>query len=73
MDWIDIKDKSPPQDGTPFLGYDPNSQFEKATIYVLVYSPATNYSDEGYLEAGGECYFKWEITHWMPLPKPPEQ
>lgn len=69
MKWINVKDRIPPQDGTPFLGYDPKDD-EK--IYVLIYARATNYSDECYREAAGECYFTWNPTHWMPLPEPPK-
>ncbi len=71
--WNDINQVLPPHDGTPFLGYDPkqSNNFTNALIYVLRFEAATNFSDEGYIEAGGECYFKWQPTHWMTLPKSP--
>jgi hypothetical protein len=73
MEWISIKEKEPPKDGTPFLCYDPNQEnnFPKASIYVVCFEEETTYSKAGYIEAGGECYFFWDPTHWMPLPEPP--
>ena len=69
-EWISVKDNEPPKDGTPFLCYDPNqiNNFPKALIYVVRFEEENIFSDEGYFEAGGECYFKWQPTHWMPLP-----
>ncbi len=79
MEWISVEDRLPPHDGTHFLGYSEKS--EDAVIYVLIYDPGTQYEGEfsrcsrssSYREAGGECYFTWEISHWMPLPLPPKQ
>lgn len=72
--WISVKDKEPPKDGTPFLCYDPNQidNFPLATIYVVHFEKETTYSNEGYIEVGGECYFRWNPTHWMPLPESPK-
>lgn len=72
-EWISVKDQPPPKDGTPFLCYDPKQvdNFKDACIYVVRYKKETDYSDAGYIEAGGEGYFAWEPTHWMPRPKPP--
>lgn len=79
MQWINIKDKLPPHDGKPFLGFDP-LQEEIGRIYVLIYVPEFKYPEGNYSllsheayyqEASGEGYFKWEPTHWMPLPNPP--
>ena len=80
MEWINIKDKIPPQDGSPFLGYDHDAD-DFGKIYVLIYVNEKKYppgefhklSHDGYFqEASGECYFKWNPTHWMPLPEPPK-
>ena len=71
----------PPQDGNPFIGYDPNAS-DLGKIYVLIYEPEKKYppgeffkfSHECYyLEASGEGYFRWNPTHWMPLPPPPKE
>jgi len=81
MEWISLKDKLPPQDGTSFLGYDPDAD-DPGKIYVLIYVPEKKYPpgeferlsyDAHYLEASGEGYFKWEPTHWMPLPSIPDK
>jgi hypothetical protein len=74
MEWISVKDKIAPKDGRPFFCYDPNQidNFPHACIYVVRWVEETSYSHSGYIEAGGECYFEWEPTHWMPLPLPPE-
>lgn len=68
MEWINVKDRLPPKDGSAFLGYDP-TKFELDKIYVLKYVP----DNERYEETGGECYFPWEPTHWMPLPEAPKE
>jgi len=76
-----MKEKEPPKDGTPFLGYDPNAE-EFGKIYVLIYVPEKKYPPgefeklshgEYFQESSGECYFTWEPTHWMPLPEPPKE
>lgn len=74
MEWVSVKDKQPPKDGTPFLCYDPKQteSWPKAKIYVVCFEEETNLRDGGYVEAGGECYFTWNPTHWMPLPKTPK-
>ncbi len=79
MNWISVKERLPPQDGTQFIGYSPTN--ENAPIYVLIFDPGVKYLGElercsrgpSYREASGECYFTWEPTHWMPLPAPPEE
>lgn len=80
MNWIKVEDHLPPQDGTAFLGYDPNMD-QLSKIYVLIYVPEIKYPPgefeklsrkECYLEAGGEGYFTWNPTYWMPLPNLPE-
>lgn len=78
MEWINLKETLPPQDGTPFLGFDNNVENEEK-IYVLVFEPARRNSriskdsitEEFYREAGGDRYFIYQPTHWMPLPAPP--
>ncbi len=75
MEWVSVKDKEPPKDGTPFLCFYPNQahNFVHACIYVVRFEEKTNYSRAGYIEAGGECYFEWIPTHWMALPERPKE
>jgi hypothetical protein len=72
-DWQPIA--TAPKNGTSFIGYDPTH--EEAQIYILKYLPecksfyfSCSYP-EGYIEASGEGYFRWNPTHWMPLPSAP--
>lgn len=64
MDWINIKDKLPEKD-TPVLCY-----------YYDKYMDVMEYWDTD--EKGNPEFFKApypfinQVTHWMPLPKPPE-
>ena len=71
--WINVKEKLPPQDGTPFLGYDA-SKDNFGKIYVLVFEESRTYAqvtyDAQYVEASGEGYSQWNPTHWMPMPSP---
>jgi hypothetical protein len=75
MEWINVTEKKPPMDGTPFICFDPEicDNFEHAKIYVVRYEPETIYSKSGFIEAGGECYFMWEPKYWMPLPEDPKE
>lgn len=72
-EWIKRSDRECPLDGTPFLCYDPKQidNFPEAIIYVVKWVKESLYSKVGFIETGGECYFMWEPTHWMPLPKEP--
>lgn len=74
MNWINIKDKQPPRDGTPFLCFDPSQEdnFPLAKIYVVRFEKDYAQSSEHYTEAGGEEYFQWKPTYWMPLPDLPK-
>lgn len=70
-EWVCVKDKLPPRDGTPFLCFDP-WQAPLAKIYVVRFEENYAQSAEHYKEAGGEEYFQWKPTHWMPLPSLPK-
>lgn len=74
MKWISVNEQSPPKDGTPFLCYDPSQlqgSFSEASIYVVKWEDPCGLREGGYRETGGECYFLWNPTHWMPLPCAP--
>jgi|WetSurMetagenome_2_1015567.scaffolds.fasta_scaffold586797_2 hypothetical protein len=53
-----------PKDGTPFLGC------ANKDLPVVTWYDVDHYWSYSTL-SGGE-YVKWQPTHWMPLPKPPE-
>lgn len=59
--WISVDNA--PKDGTPILGYDPNTE----EIYKVWWCP--NMGD-GCWNYDGNQYIP-KITHWQPLPKPP--
>ncbi len=73
MDWKPIE--SAPRD-RPVLGFDPT--YSGGFVYVIEWCPGQ--SKEWYpgamagswREAGGEQYERFEPTHWMPLPPPPQ-
>ena len=74
-EWISVKDKLP-KDGEKVLVYYPKWRNEK--YYSCVFSAEyqkRKYCDEGFgaedvlFDIGGED----GITHWMPLPNPPEE
>jgi len=67
-EWISIKD-SLPQDMECVIAWGDND------IYMLTFkknSDKRHKNISGYFDdSSGEAYFN-EITHWMPLPKPPK-
>ena len=77
MEWISVKDKLP-DFGIHVLCFDPYHTEEN--IYVVKLEKENFYEidkcklghPQHWIEAAGETYFTWNPTHWMPLPKPPE-
>lgn len=70
MNWIKIEDQLPPQDGSPFLGYDPKKE-NQGKIYVIkvdLFRTCIFYT-----EADGEDWTEWTPTHWMHLPPAPTE
>lgn len=62
MEWISVKDKLP-EPGKKVLGYRPSMYYKFVqTVYY-----AGRAWENGYDLSGN-----FVITHWMPLPEPPE-
>ena len=64
MQWISVKDKLPPKN-----------------VEVLVYSTVNGVRQDHYIQTlpngtlefyGDRDEYEWNVTHWMPLPKPPK-
>lgn len=56
-----------PKDGTRILGY-------ASSGHGWYYMVVVQYNAEEarpWLEADGEGYHRYNVTHWMPLPEPP--
>lgn len=66
-----------PKDGTAFLGYLPADRFPAVCLWQA-YEPAdaAEIGADGYWAFGedliGDVEGHAEVTHWMPLPPPPE-
>jgi hypothetical protein len=72
MDWISVKDRLPSvQDtGNNYLAYTPD--FNEAEYMVVMWFQRNNKS-EGAWEGSGVGWITKHVTHWMPLPEPPNQ
>lgn len=75
MDWISVKDRLPDEDGWYLVfapGYWGNSR-----IYGLdgmAYSNFKhNYKEHWGIERGNSRGWSGIVTHWMPLPAPPDR
>jgi transcription elongation factor Elf1 len=64
MNWIDIAKELPKED-KPYLIHAPSMDEKKPLIKIAWYNPKTGWS------LLPECWID-AITHWMPLPIPPE-
>jgi len=74
MNWEIIE--TAPKDGTPFLGYLPQASWDKdlvPSIEVFHIRGDRLVIDVQYKIAGDSCPEDWLPTHWMPLPKFPEE
>ncbi len=59
--WISVEDELPPK------------KTGEASDKVLVYEPKTNrIGASWYFHSTGKWFNGWDVTHWMPLPEPPE-
>ena len=67
MTWISVKDRLPPE-GIVVLTYRPNSMdFRMETDYIGLFENG----DFTWANTLNSC--KHLVTHWMPLPSPPEE
>lgn len=80
MEWINVNEQPPPKDGKSFLCFDPEKS--GVEIYVVKYETICIKLDAHgnclqkkliCKESGGEEYYTWDPTHWMPLPSPPSK
>jgi len=62
--WISVKDRLPDKTGQEFLGINMN----QGSVMNLFYW-STVYK---YFKSKGDIVLSLQITHWMPLPEPPE-
>ena len=56
--WVSVKDRLPEKDGR-YLAY--GSAFGRCRMGILYYSAELKHFNDG------------EVTHWMPLPEPPNE
>ena len=66
-EWINVKEKEYPCGGLIFCLFSHLKQ-KKFSVYLIV-------TDEGIYDVHGDPIdeSEYEITHWMPLPNPPEK
>jgi hypothetical protein len=74
MNWISVKDRLPEREGKDVLCFDGSDIFQ-ASLFDSRYSPTPHWLR--YDELEGDCYgydgygTVANVTHRMPLPKPP--
>ena len=78
MEWISVKDKLP-EDGQDVLVYHADDFhitvgcFDSDNVHFYIESDGSKF----YTDSGWETEIPWapkgNVTHWMPLPLPPEQ
>lgn len=75
MDWQPIE--TAPEDGTPVLAW--NKEYGARETKSVTYGPGSPGFEKGYAdrwwtwdEPRANWAFRWNPTHWMPLPAPPK-
>lgn len=73
-DWISVKDRLPKFD-KPVIGFiaDTKPEFMDYAIEIVSLNSVTERGNLKLVEFRGNDYREHEISHWMPLPKPPKQ
>lgn len=71
MEWISVKDREPPKDKS-FLAYTGN----EFCVSEWIISPRNSLDKRGWWVCSNSCdccsgCCGVQITHWMPLPEPP--
>lgn len=66
MEWISVKDKLP-EKGNSILAY---TSTGICIAHLLGFSSISGTPE--WIEQNGDYSF-WNVTHWMPLPYPPEE
>lgn len=73
MEWIGVKDKLPDKDGW-YLVYAPRYCGRNCIIKGYAYSNfKCNYKEHWGIERGVSNGWAGIVTHWSPLPKPPNE
>lgn len=67
MKWISVKDRLP-DEGKLVLTF--NAEQKGYDDYCLDYVILINTEPTGYIWA---CDLNYDVTHWMPLPEPPNE
>lgn len=62
MQWIDVKDKLPLDNERVVISCNEGICTARFLDDCWQMDPIGSYAGDGYL---------WDVTHWMPLPKPP--
>ena len=78
MEWISVEDRLPPLDRIvwlfrpkygPFIG----CRTDDGDGWLWANSYGSQYWHEGKWEGDAEIDDDYDVTHWMPLPDPPER
>ena len=62
QDW-NLSKLNPPEEGQKVLGFDKDYVFNQLSVYV--------FENGNFVDEDGFRYTSSEVTHWQPLPKPP--
>lgn len=69
-EWISVKDRLP-KIGVEVLIFDADSSNDFHDVWSLARDE--EYDDIGWNDKNGDWYYLDDVTHWMPLPEPPQK